>query len=51
MGVASRVAPLVPERLMRVLRHAVNDDAAITRVDDSVRRKYLDRIAGRGSGE
>jgi NADP-dependent 3-hydroxy acid dehydrogenase YdfG len=49
MGGASRMAPLVPEPLMRVLRHAVNDDAAITRVDDSVRRKYLDRIAGNRS--
>ncbi len=29
---------------MRLLRRAVHDDAAITRVDSDVRRAYLDRI-------
>jgi NAD(P)-dependent dehydrogenase (short-subunit alcohol dehydrogenase family) len=37
-------APLVPEPVMRLLRRAVHDDAAITRVDSDVRRAYLDRI-------
>ena len=46
VGAATRMAPLVPESVMRVLRRAMRDDAAITRVDDSVRRRYLDRIAG-----
>jgi len=46
VGVMTRFAPLVPEPLMRAARRAIHDDAAITRVDDSVRRRYLDRIAG-----
>jgi hypothetical protein len=29
-----------------MFRKAAHDDAAITKVDDAVRRKYLDRIAG-----
>jgi hypothetical protein len=44
MGTAARSAPLVPEGVMRTFRHLVHDDAAITRVDDDVRRAYLDRI-------
>jgi short-subunit dehydrogenase len=44
MGMAANSAPLVPEGVLRVLRRAVHDDAAITRVDDSVRQAYLDRI-------
>ncbi|MBW0275129.1 short-chain dehydrogenase [Nocardia sp. MH4] len=44
VGLAADVAGLVPEPVMRVLRKAANDDAAITRVDDRVRRAYLDRI-------
>lgn len=44
VGLAANAAPLVPEGVMRALRHAVHDDAAITRVDHIVRRTYLDRI-------
>jgi NADP-dependent 3-hydroxy acid dehydrogenase YdfG len=44
VGFAANGAPLVPEGVMRRFRHAVHDDAAITRVDTSVRRAYLDRI-------
>ncbi|MBG6097780.1 SDR family oxidoreductase [Nocardioides luteus] len=44
VGLAAAGAPLVPERVMRLIRRAVHDDAAITRVDDDVRRSYLDRI-------
>ncbi|NGN95361.1 SDR family oxidoreductase [Nocardioides sp. KC13] len=44
VGLAANGAPLVPERVMRLIRRAVHDDAAITRVDDDVRRGYLDRI-------
>jgi NADP-dependent 3-hydroxy acid dehydrogenase YdfG len=44
VGAASAVVPLVPESVMRVFRRAVRDDAAITRVDPSVRQAYLDRI-------
>ena len=45
VGLAARTVPLVPEPLVRAFRKAVHDDAAITRVDDDVRRVYLDRIA------
>ncbi|KAA1419287.1 SDR family oxidoreductase [Nocardioides humilatus] len=44
VGFAANGAPMVPEGVMRVFRHAVHDDAAITRVDDSVRKAYIDRI-------
>ncbi|MFE3544399.1 SDR family oxidoreductase [Nocardia sp. NPDC059177] len=44
VGLAANAAGLVPEPLMRLLRAAAHDDAAITRVDDDVRRVYLDRI-------
>ena len=44
VGMAANGAPLVPEGVMRRFRHLVHDDAAITRVDDSVRKTYLDRI-------
>ncbi len=44
VGAATAVVPLVPESVVRVIRRAVRDDAAITRVDESVRRRYLDRI-------
>ena len=46
VGLAANGAPLVPEGVMRRIRRAVHDDAAITRVDDTVRRAYLDRIEG-----
>jgi NAD(P)-dependent dehydrogenase (short-subunit alcohol dehydrogenase family) len=45
VGASTKIVPLVPEALMRTIRKAVHDDAAITRVDDSVRRTYLDRIS------
>lgn len=44
VGTAASAAFLVPEPVMRTVRRAVHDDAAITRVDDDVRRRYLDRI-------
>ncbi|RHW24775.1 SDR family oxidoreductase [Nocardioides immobilis] len=44
VGLAANGAPLVPEGVMRRFRHLVHDDAAITRVDDSVRKAYLNRI-------
>jgi NADP-dependent 3-hydroxy acid dehydrogenase YdfG len=44
VGTASAVVPLLPESVMRTFRRAVHDDAAITRVDDAVRSRYLDRI-------
>ncbi|MFT4188251.1 MAG: SDR family oxidoreductase [Aeromicrobium sp.] len=44
VGVASNAATLVPEPILGLVRRAAKDDAAITRVDDSVRTKYLDRI-------
>ncbi|MFC4127483.1 SDR family oxidoreductase [Nocardia rhizosphaerae] len=44
VGMAANAAGLVPEPVMRLLRRAANDDAAITRVDHATRRVYLDRI-------
>lgn len=44
VGLASKLTPLVPERVMRLGRRATHADAAITRVDTSTRRAYLDRI-------
>ncbi|APE33674.1 short-chain dehydrogenase [Nocardia mangyaensis] len=44
VGLAANASGLVPETVMRLLRKAAHDDAAITRVDDDVRRVYLDRI-------
>lgn len=44
VGLAANASGLVPESVMRLLRKAAHDDAAITRVDDDVRRVYLDRI-------
>lgn len=44
VGVLANASGLVPEPVMRVLRKAAHDDAAITRVDDNARRVYLDRI-------
>lgn len=46
VGASTKLVPLLPEALVRAFRAAAHDDAAITRVDDSVRRKYLDRITG-----
>ncbi|WP_280220644.1 SDR family oxidoreductase [Nocardia neocaledoniensis] len=44
VGLMAEVAGLIPEPLLKVVRKAAHDDAAITRVDDKVRRAYLDRI-------
>ncbi|MFE9789911.1 SDR family oxidoreductase [Nocardia salmonicida] len=44
VGVLADASGLVPEPVMRALRKAAHDDAAITRVDDNTRRVYLDRI-------
>lgn len=44
VGLAANGAPLVPEGVMRAFRHAVHDDAAITRVDNTVRKAYIERI-------
>lgn len=44
VGLMANASGLVPEQVMRVFRKAAHDDAAITRVDDDVRRAYLDRI-------
>ncbi|MEV6062411.1 SDR family oxidoreductase [Nocardia asteroides] len=44
VGLVAEAAGLVPEPVMRVIRKAAHDDAAITRVDDTVRRAYLNRI-------
>lgn len=44
VGLAANAAPLVPERLLGVVRRLAHDDAAIARVDDSVRDAYLRRI-------
>lgn len=44
VGVAAATVPLIPESVMRVIRRVANDDAAIARVDNSVRKGYLDRI-------
>lgn len=46
VGAVAAVVPLLPESAVRLLRRAAHDDAAISRVDDSVRRRYLDRILG-----
>lgn len=47
VGTATRVVPLVPEPVMRAVRKLAHDDAAVSRVDDDVRNRYLDRILGR----
>ncbi|WP_446224862.1 SDR family oxidoreductase [Nocardia sp. IBHARD005] len=44
VGVMANASGLVPEPVMRAFRKVAHDDAAITRVDDNVRRVYLDRI-------
>jgi NADP-dependent 3-hydroxy acid dehydrogenase YdfG len=44
VGTAQTLSTLVPEPLMRGLRALVRDDRAISAVDPSVRKKYLDRI-------
>lgn len=44
VGMAAATAPLIPESVVRVLRRVAHDDAAISRVDDAVRSRYLNRI-------
>lgn len=44
VGLATKAVPLVPERVLGVIRRLAHDDAAISRVDDEVRRRYLDRV-------
>lgn len=44
VGLAANAAPLVPERVLGVFRRLAHDDAAINRVDPSVRDAYLRRI-------
>lgn len=46
VGFATKAVPFVPERAFRVARRLLRDDAAINRVDDAVRRTYLDRVEG-----
>ena len=49
VGFATKTVPFVPERAFRVARRLLHDDAAINRVDDAVRRKYLDRVESQTS--
>jgi NAD(P)-dependent dehydrogenase (short-subunit alcohol dehydrogenase family) len=44
VGHAMKIVPLIPEPVMRVGRRWLNDDAAISRVDSSVRDRYIERI-------
>ncbi|HUQ00685.1 MAG TPA: SDR family oxidoreductase [Aeromicrobium sp.] len=44
VGSVAAMVPLVPEPALRLVRRLAHDDAAITRVDHSVRSRYLDRI-------
>lgn len=46
LGTISSLVSLAPEGVMRRLRHLLKDDAALTRVDDEVRGRYLGRILG-----
>jgi len=43
-GLAAATVPFIPESVVRVIRRVAHDDAAITRIDDSVRSRYLERI-------
>jgi short-subunit dehydrogenase len=44
VGLATKTVPFVPERVFRVARKLLKDDAAINRVDPEVRQRYLDRV-------
>ncbi|MFD3595006.1 SDR family oxidoreductase [Nocardia sp. NPDC058640] len=44
VGVLANAHGLIPGPVMRAFRKVAHDDAAISRVDDDVRRVYLDRI-------
>lgn len=47
VGASTKIVPLVPEAIVRAFRKVAHDDAAITRVDETVRRRYLNRISNR----
>jgi NADP-dependent 3-hydroxy acid dehydrogenase YdfG len=51
VGFATKTVPFLPEGVFRVARKLMHDDAAINRVDDAVRRKYLDRVEGQAVKE
>ena len=44
VGTATKLAPLLPEPVMRGIRRLAHADAAVARVDDEVRSRYLSRI-------
>lgn len=44
VGTATKLAPLLPEPVMRGIRRLAHADAAVARVDDEVRSRYLRRI-------
>lgn len=44
VGFATKTVPFIPERIFQLFRKLVHDDAAISRVDHEIRRKYLDRL-------
>lgn len=44
VGTAVKLLPLIPEPVMRTMRHAMHDDAAVNGVDPAIRNRYLDRI-------
>jgi NAD(P)-dependent dehydrogenase (short-subunit alcohol dehydrogenase family) len=44
LGALTKTVPLLPEGVMRRVRHLLKDDAAISAVDPAVRKIYLDRI-------
>lgn len=46
LGTVTALVPLLPERLIRRVRRLAKDDAAISRVDDEVRGRYLSRVLG-----
>jgi hypothetical protein len=46
LATVSSLVPFAPEGVMRRVRHLLKDDAAITRVDDEVRGRYLGRVLG-----
>lgn len=44
VGLATKTVPLIPEGAVRLIRRLAHDDAAISRVDPTVRQRYLDRV-------
>jgi short-subunit dehydrogenase len=51
VGFATQDRALPARGSFRVARKLMHDDAAINRVDDAVRRKYLDRVEGQAVKE